>query len=118
MNGITAYQENKVTTQSNGRLVVMLYEGAIKFLKQAIVEIEAQNWAQKGVFINKAAAIIEELNVTLDMEVGGEVATNLRSLYLFMLRHLTQANFKRDPQMLREVIDLLNDLLGAWKAIA
>ncbi len=118
MNGIAAYKENSVTTQSNGRLVVMLYAGAVKFLQQAIVQIEARNWAEKGRFINKASDIIEELNVTLNMDAGGDIATNLRALYLFMLRHLMKANIQRDPQMLREVIDLLEDLLSAWKAIA
>lgn len=117
MNGIATYKANSVTTQPGGRLIVMLYEGAVKFLYQAIAQIEAGNWAEKGRFINKASDIIGELNITLNMDEGGEVAANLRALYLFMLRHLMQANLKRDPQMIREVIDLLDDLLVAWKAV-
>jgi len=118
MKGLSTYQEHTVTTQSKGRLVVLLYEGAIKFLRQAIEQIEARNWAEKGKYITKAMAIIEELNSALDTDRGGEVAENLRRLYDFMIGHLERANMNRDAEPLREVIALLEDLNGAWKAIS
>jgi flagellar protein FliS len=118
MNGISAYQDSSVTTQSKGRLIVMLYEGAIKFMKLAIKEIEAGNHKEKGQYINKAQDIINELNVVLDMDAGGEIATNLRKLYCFMSRRLSEANIKRDPQIIREVIKLMEELNQSWKAIA
>ena len=117
MKGIEAYQETAVTTQSKGKLVVMLYEGAIKFLKQAIKEIEAKNPEEKGKYISKAIDILFELNAVLDMEAGGEVAINLRSLYFFMGRHLTEANAKQDIGKIEEVIKLLEELNQGWKAI-
>ena len=117
MSGISAYQENAVATQSRGRLIVLLYDGAVKFLRQAIAEIEKEDWAAKGLLINKAAAIIDELDLCLDIEAGGEITTNLRSLYTFIGRHLTEANVKRDPQRLREVIKILEELNEGWKAI-
>jgi flagellar protein FliS len=117
MDGITAYQENSVSTQSKGRLVVMLYDGAIKFMKLAIIEMEKKNYEAKGRYLNKAMDIINELNAVLDMEGGGEIASNLRSLYLFMNRHLTQANVKCDPQLVRDVIKLMEELNQSWKAI-
>ena len=117
MNGIKAYQETAVSTQSKGRLVVMLYEGAIKFLKRAIEEIEAKNPEAKGKYISKAIDIIFELNTVLDTEAGGEVAANLRRLYLFMGRHLTEANTKQDIGRIEEVIKLLEELNQGWKAI-
>jgi len=117
MDGITAYKDNSISTQSRGRLIVLLYEGAIKFLKQAIKELEAHNHLEKGKYITKAMAIIDELNYCLDMEVGGEVAENLRSLYVFMNKHLGQANIKCSAQQVREVIALLEELNEAWKAI-
>lgn len=117
MNGISAYQENNVTTQSKGRLIVLLYEGAIKFCRQAITALDDQDFMGKGQAINKAIAILEELNYCLDMEAGGEVAANLRSLYTFMIRHLTQANLRRDVQRIEEVIRLLDELNAGWKAI-
>ncbi len=117
MNATEAYRQVAVTTQSKGRLIVMLYDGAIKFLKLAVNELEAGNYAAKGQYINRAHDIINELNAVLDMEAGGEIAQNLRSLYLFMNRRLSQANAKRDPQMIREVITLIDELNQGWKTI-
>ncbi len=117
MKAMEAYQQVAVTTQSKGRLVVILYDGAIKFLKLAIKELEAGNHAAKGQYINRAQDILHELNAVLDMGVGGEVAQNLRRLYLFMDRHLSQANAKRDPKMIQEVIGLLEELNQGWKTI-
>jgi flagellar protein FliS len=118
MNGIKAYQDNAVTTQSRGRLIVLLYEGAIKFMKLAIREIEANNYEAKGRYINKAQDIINELNAVLDVDAGGAIASNLRRLYVFMNRRLSEANVKRDPQMIREVIGLMEELNQSWKAIS
>ena len=118
MNGIGAYQDNAITTQSRGRLIVLLYEGAIKFLKLAILGIEAKNYEEKGKYITKAQDIINELNAVLDMEAGGEIAANLRKLYLFMNQRLSEANIKRDPQMILEVISLMEELNQSWKAIS
>jgi flagellar protein FliS len=118
MKGVETYQDTSVTTQTKGRLVVMLYDGAIKFLKMAIKEIEAKNPEAKGKYINKATDILLELNAVLDMEAGGEVATNLRKLYLFMGRHLTEANTKQDIGKIEEVIKLLEELNQSWKTIS
>jgi flagellar protein FliS len=118
MNGIETYQHTAVGTQSSGRLVVMLYDGAIKFLKLAIRELQAGNFAAKGQYINRAQDIINELSAVLDMEAGGDVAKNLRALYAFMNRHLRQANIKRDPEMVQEVIKMLEEMNQSWKAIA
>lgn len=117
MKGIDTYKETAITTQSKGRLIVMLYDGAIKFMKQAIIEIQNENWSEKGKFITKAQDIINELNNVLDMESGGEIATNLRSLYFYMNRKLNEANANKDPQILEEVIKLMEELNQSWKAI-
>jgi len=117
MKGVETYQETAVTTQNKGKLVVMLYDGAIKFLKMAIKEIEAKEPEAKGRHISKAIDILFELNTVLDTEAGGEVAANLRKLYLFMGRHLTKANIKQDIGMIEEVIKLLEELNQGWKAI-
>jgi flagellar protein FliS len=117
MKGIGAYQETAVATQSRGRLIVMLYDGAVKFMKLAIRELEAGDYAAKGQYINRAQDIINELNAVLDMEAGGEISQNLRKLYLFMNRRLSEANTKRDPQMIREVIALVEELNQSWRAI-
>ncbi len=118
MNRAAAYQETSVTTQSKGRLIVLLYDGAIKFMKLAIKELEAGNYEAKGKYITKAQNIINELNAILDASAGGEIAVNLRKLYCFMNTRLSEANTKRDPQMIREVIALMEELNQSWKAIA
>ena len=118
MQGIKAYQDSTVTTQSKGRLIVLLYDGAIKFMKLAIKELEAKNYEAKGRYINKTLDIIHELNAIIDMNAGGEIASNLRKLYCFMTKHLSEANIKRDPQMIRDVIKLMEELNQSWKAIS
>jgi flagellar protein FliS len=118
MNGVSAYQETSIATESKGRLVVMLYDGAIKFMRLAIKELEAKDYEAKGRYIDRAQDIINELNAVLDMESGGEIAANLRKLYVFMSKRLTEANVQRDPQMIREVISLMEELNKGWKAIS
>jgi len=117
MNGVEVYKEHAVSTQSKGRLIVMLYDGAIKFMNCAIKELEAGNYAEKGGFISKAQDIINELNAVLDMDAGGEAAANLRQLYCFMVKRLSEANTQRDPRLIREVIKLMEELNQGWKAI-
>ncbi len=112
------YKETSITTQSKGKLVVMLYDGAIKFLKLAIRGIEESDFEAKNRDVQKAMKIIEELNLVLDMDVGGEIAQNLRKLYNFMLGHLTQANIKNDKSMIEEVIVMLETLNEGWRDIA
>ncbi len=118
MSQLTAYKDNEVSTQNKGRLIVLLYEGAIKFMKLAIKELEAGNQEAKGRYINRAVDIITELNAILDMEQGGEIAANLRKLYTFMNERLVQANIKRDPNMIRDVMKLMEELNQGWKVIA
>jgi flagellar secretion chaperone FliS len=105
-------------TQSKSRLVVMLYEGAVKFLRLAIRKLEEKDYAGKGYYVNKAQDIINELNAVLNMEAGGEMAVNLRALYMFMIRHLSEANIKKNPAMIQEVIELLEELTQGWRSIA
>ena len=117
MNGLETYQEVAISTQNKGRLIVLLYDGAIKFLKLALRGLDQGDMETKGIYINKAMDIINELNNVLDMEAGGEIAINLRRLYIFMSSHLNTANIKKDPQKIDEVIKLLEELNQGWKAI-
>jgi flagellar secretion chaperone FliS len=113
-----AYTESSILTAPPERLVVMLYDGAIRFLKQAAV---AQRGGQHQMFLDRlrrGEAIIDELNVTLDMSQGGEVAARLRSIYLFCKRHLVEAHLKRDASHIDEVVRLLTDLRESWQQLA
>ena len=118
MEAISVYHENTVNTQSRGRLVVMLYEGAIKFLRHAQQCIDANDIPGRNRYISKTRDILFELNTSLDMEQGGQIAQNLRSLYNFIWRYLGDANLKNDPQMLDKVIGMMDDLAEAWRKIA
>lgn len=118
MKKVSVYQEAAVTTQSKGRLIVLLYDGAIKFMKLAIKELEAGNFEAKGRYIARAQDIINELCAVLDTDAGGEIAANLRKLYCFMNNRLSEANIKCEPQMIQEIIALMEELNKSWKAIA
>jgi flagellar protein FliS len=118
VNGIAAYKANTFATQGRVALVVKLYEGAIRYLRLALDELESGQIGEKAKLVNKAAAIVEELNGALDMAGGGEIAANLRGLYTFMLKHLLQANIHNDATKIREVIALLETLNEGWRVIA
>ena len=118
MNAVATYQENAVTTQHQGRLIVMLYDGAVTFLRQAQESIRANDIPARNRYINKARDIVFELNTSLNMEQGGRIAQNLRSLYNFIWRYLGDANLKNDTAMIDKVIGMLDDLSGAWRKIS
>ena len=118
MSAIGTYEETAVTTQNKGRLIVLLYDGAIKYLKQANRAMQIGDIEAKGLYITKAQSIISELNSVLDMQAGGEITKNLRSLYNFISRQLSQANINRDERVIDEVITILEELNSAWRTIA
>lgn len=118
MDGITTYQDNAVSTQSKGRLIAMLYDRATKFMILAIMEMEKKNYKEKGRYINKALDIIDELNAALDMDTGSKIAHILRKKYIFMSNRLSLANIKDDPQMVCEVIKLMEELNKIWKVFS
>jgi flagellar protein FliS len=108
------YQESTLETASQGKLLLMLYDGAIRFLTQASAALEAKNWQESHNFILKAEDVITELMACLRMEAGGEIAFNLYRLYEYMNWRLIQANIKRDQAMVLEVQSRLRELREAW----
>ena len=123
-NAYTAYQRTNVNTASQGRLVVLLYEGAIKHINAAINlfnendKIKASDIEQFGIHIQKAQAIITELQVTLDMEKGKDIARNLMSLYLYFNEELMDANINHNKTKLQFVVKMLNELAESGRIIA
>ncbi|MCK5883668.1 MAG: flagellar export chaperone FliS [Bacteriovoracaceae bacterium] len=113
--GYGAYKKTSVNTASKEQILLMLYQAAIKNCKKAVESIEAKNVAKKGEYIGKLQDIIIELNNSLDFEVGGDVATELSSLYDYMLFASTQANIKIDAEHLQSVLEILNTLYDGWK---
>ena len=112
-----AYKESAILTAPPERLVVMLYDGMRRFLFQATVAMREGNVELCNNRLQRAEAIIDELNGTLDMSAG-EVAERLRALYHFSRRHLMQARLKRSPEMIEEVAGILDTLGDAWREIA
>ena len=105
---LQTYRENKVQTADPGTILLLLYQGAIDFLKKAISALEKEDVVEKGMCILKAHAIISELQATLKMDIGGEMATNLQDLYSYILDQIMIANHKNDPALLESLISLLS----------
>jgi len=111
------YRKNEISTSSQGRLILMMYEGAIKFTTMALQSIEKGDIAGQGKYINKTHDIINELSLALDLKKGGEVAQRLESLYQYMLSQLTLANIKSDRKALEMVLKILSPLAEAWEQL-
>lgn len=108
------YQRTQAETASKGRLVIMLYQGALRFTNKAILENDEGNLEQAHANAIRAQEIIMELMTTLDMDTG-RVAVNLHRLYEYIFERLVQANVKKDSALFQEVVDLLRELLPAWE---
>ena len=116
-NAHAAYQSVQVTTTDRGRLLLMMYEGAIKFLRQSKAGLDAGDITKFCRFLSKGQAIIAELMNTLDFDKGGTIARDLDRLYDFMLFYLTEANLYRDGKRITKVIGLLDTIYSAYKDI-
>ncbi len=121
-NALSAYRETRIRTASQGQLIVMLYDEAVKQLDIALEMIASAKRKPNSIEkINKAVVktqeIITELMASLDFEVGGEIAQNLFSLYNWFNRELLQSNITKDEVRIRAVRDMMNDLRSAWQEI-
>ena len=114
---LNAYRESAVLTASPEQLVVMLYDGANRFLTQSAVAMRDGRVALAGEKLRRAEAIIDELLATLDMSVG-EVAERLQALYLFFKEHLMTARLKQDADKVDEVAGFMRELRTSWATIA
>jgi flagellar secretion chaperone FliS len=113
-----AYTESSVLTAPPERLVVMLYDGAGRFLARAAAAIRAGEAGPAGEQLGRVKAILDELLGTLDHDAGGAVAERLESIYLFCERTLVEAQLQRDADKVDRVAALLAELREAWAAIA
>lgn len=112
-----AYRESAVLSAPPEMLVVMLYDGARRFLFQASMAMQNQQIELSHRKLRRAEDIIQHLRDALDMEQG-EISQRLEAIYLFCLRHLQQARFDRDTTKLDQVSGLLAELRQAWAAIS
>lgn len=114
-NAYQKYKQTSIQSASREKLLLMLYEGAIKFVKQAIIAVEQKKIADKGMLIGRAYDIVLELNNTLDHKVGGEISIRLEQLYMYITEQLTQANIKNDVTHLQNALKVLETLYDGWK---
>ncbi|MDQ7032028.1 MAG: flagellar export chaperone FliS [Desulfonauticus sp.] len=117
MQAVQAYLSTEVNTASRGDLVVLIFEAAIKYLKQAKEKIKEKDYAQKGILISKALDCIAELDESLNMEKGGEIAKNLHALYFYCQTRLLAANLHMDTKKIDEVIGILEQIGLAFAEI-
>ena len=113
-----AYQKYKATavqSASREKLLLMMYEGAIKFNKLAIQAADEKRIADRGINIGRAYDIIMELNNTLDHKVGGDISKNLEQLYMYITELYTKANITGTSEPLREALKLLETLYDGWQ---
>jgi flagellar secretion chaperone FliS len=113
-----AYREIAVQTSSPTRLVVMLYEGAIRFLRESVVAIESRDLNAKRQSIDRAVAVVQHLQGTLDMERGGAVALDLARLYDYITSRILDGSSKLETAPLEEAIKLLKVLMAGWEGVA
>ncbi|SRR6056297_406164 len=111
------YKEVQVKTANNKKLLIMLYQGCIKFLKIAKKSIKEDDLENANEYLKKSQNIINELRYTLDMENGGEISNNLYQLYSFMYSELISANVKKDIEHIEIVEEMMLELLDSWKEI-
>jgi flagellar protein FliS len=112
-----AYQRAAVMTASQGQLIVMLYDGAGRFLAQASAAMALRQIEDAHNKLRRAELIIGHLSASLDHEQGGELSGRLAAIYAFCLRHLNQARLHADPERIDQVRDLLGKLRDAWAQI-
>ncbi len=115
---VHSYQQTSFLTAEPLKLVLMCYERAISSLKQAKESYVAKDYEAKGLALKKALDILHELNASLDLKKGGEIAVNLRTLYTFMSQALIEADLKKDLNVFDAVIQMLEELDVEWKGIS
>ncbi|MCM3443058.1 flagellar export chaperone FliS [Metabacillus halosaccharovorans] len=110
-----AYQQNSVSTASPGELTLMLYNGCLKFIKQASLAIDTSNIEKKNTNLIKAQKIISELMVTLNMDQ--EISKNMMVMYEYINHRLIEANTKSDKEILKEVEGYVTEFRDTWKQV-
>lgn len=113
-NAYQKYKDTSIQSASREKLLLMLYEGAIRFVKRAAIACDEKDIAERGVNIGKAFDIVMELSNTLNHEVGGEISKNLEQLYMFITDQLTKANVSGDRKHLEDALKVLETLYSGW----
>lgn len=114
-NPFSKYKETQVVSASREQILLLMYEGAIKFTKLAIKAAEEKKVIDRCTHLGRAYDIVMELNNTLDHNVGGEISMKLEQLYIFITDQFTKANLTGDPQPLKDALKILETLYQGWQ---
>jgi flagellar protein FliS len=115
-NGYERYRQVQLETASPVELIIKLYDGAIRFVTMSEKALGQKDYALANTWLLRSQDIIDELNYNLNMDTG-EIAQNLRDLYIYFNKTLTEANVKKDSRNLRTIIEMLTSLRDAWTQI-
>ena len=113
-----AYQKTGVGTSSQKQLILMLFDGMNRFTNQAIKSIEQEDFEATHMNLHKTGKILLELISTLREDKGGEIARNLKSIYVFCYEQIVIANLKKDTKLIQEVQGILSEIQEGFKAIS
>ena len=118
MRGAEVYRQMQVQSRSPLELVVMLYDGALRYLDEARAAIQRKDVPARAEAVSRTLAILTELQGTLNMEQGGQIAEELDGLYAFAINRLLDVTVKVDAAAIDEIVKVLTPLRDGWAQIA
>ena len=117
-NPYSSYSNTRAATASKADLVVMLYEAAIRFIREISLRIDHQEFQAKAKAVDNALAIVNELKMSISYSYNNELAGNLMNIYNFATREISTANIKNQHGQLEAVVEVLGTLKTAWEETA
>ncbi len=112
-----AYERTSVETADQRQLILMLYDGAIRFMRKAVQKIDGNDVEAAHNYLIRTRNIVSELLATLKPEKAGDLGGNLRQLYIYIFNRLVEANLTKDKAAVEEVIGLMSTLREGWAGI-
>lgn len=116
VNAYQAYRQTQVSTASQGELLIMLFDGAIRFARQSQEHMRIGDFEQASSRLIRTQDIVNELILSLNLDVG-EIAQNLQQLYTYIYDLLVQANIKKEPGLVDEALHMLIELRDTWEQV-
>jgi len=110
----TAYKNTGIQTADQRTLILMLYDGLLRFLQKSIVKMEAREIEAAHNYLVRSREIVAELLATLRPEKAGDIGLNLKRLYVYAFNRIVEANLRKDPEIVREVIKIVSTLREGW----
>lgn len=111
------YKNNQILGADQGKLILMMYDGAIQFVTHAKNKLQSNDLSGMGLYLGKAESVISELLNSLNSEGGKEISKSLERLYSFIIKELLLANIKKNPKILEQIISMLSKLREAWHRV-